>query len=169
MTSAAAAVWDVATRDKSRRRGGRRRGKALLAEFLPNLRRRSPVSSNSSPRRCLPFAAIFAEIQMGFYFSMSEVIRFLSTSDFYLIGLRGFRLGLGPNRPRPRRRVFHGTPITKFRDNARWRRQNDLRRATKFGFIVIHNLNSYVQASVVFGRSLSLSSRSWSQKNSENP
>ena len=65
----AAAVWDVATRDKIQWRGGQRRGKALLAEFLPSLRRRSPRSSNSLPQQCLPFAEMFAEIQMRFYSS----------------------------------------------------------------------------------------------------
>jgi hypothetical protein len=37
---AVAAAWDVAARDKNKHHGGRRGGKALLAEFLPNLRRR---------------------------------------------------------------------------------------------------------------------------------
>ena len=34
---AVAAAWDVATRDENKHNGGRRGGKALLAEFLPNL------------------------------------------------------------------------------------------------------------------------------------
>ena len=39
---AVVAAWDVATRDENKHNGGRRGGKALLAEFLPNLRRRLP-------------------------------------------------------------------------------------------------------------------------------
>ena len=42
MTEAMAAEWDVAARDKNKHHGGRRGGKALLAEFLPNLRRCLP-------------------------------------------------------------------------------------------------------------------------------
>ena len=35
-------AWDVTARDKNKHHGGRRGGKALLTEFLPNLRRRLP-------------------------------------------------------------------------------------------------------------------------------
>ena len=74
----AAAVWDVVTRDKIQRRGGRRRGKALLAEFLPSLRRRSPGrltrrldDASHSPQSSRRSKCDFISL-------MSEVIRFLS-------------------------------------------------------------------------------------------
>ena len=40
--AAMAAAWDVAARDKNKHHGGQRGGKALLVEFLPNLRCRLP-------------------------------------------------------------------------------------------------------------------------------
>jgi hypothetical protein len=42
MAAAMAVAWDVTARDKNKYHGGRRGGKALLAEFLPSLRRRLP-------------------------------------------------------------------------------------------------------------------------------
>jgi hypothetical protein len=50
------------------------------------------------------------------------------------------------------------------RDNARWCWQNDLRWALLFGFIVLYIFYSYADYSIWFNRSLSLRSRSWSQK-----
>ena len=42
MAAMMVAAWDVTARDKNKHHGGRRGGKALLMEFLPNLRRRLP-------------------------------------------------------------------------------------------------------------------------------
>jgi hypothetical protein len=42
MAVAMVAAWVVVARDKNKHHGGRRGGKALLAEFLPNLQRRLP-------------------------------------------------------------------------------------------------------------------------------
>jgi hypothetical protein len=42
MAEAVEVAWDIAARDKNKHHGGRRGGKALLAEFLPNLQRLLP-------------------------------------------------------------------------------------------------------------------------------
>jgi len=42
MAAMMVAAWDVAARDKNKHHGGRRGGKALLTEFLPNLQHRLP-------------------------------------------------------------------------------------------------------------------------------
>ena len=63
-----------------------------------------------------------------------------------------------------RLRVLPSTPTMNFRDNARWRCQNDPRRAMLFGFFRWNILNSYAEFFVYVSRSLSLCSRSQSRK-----
>ena len=60
--------------------------------------------------------------------------------------------------------VFPSTPTMNFRDNARWRRQNDPRQAMLFGFFRRNIFDSYAGFLVYVSRSLSLCSRSWSWK-----
>ena len=74
----AAAMWDVAPRDKIQRHGGQRRGKALLAEFLPSLRRRSPSCLTRRLDDASHSPQSLRRSKCHFISLMLEVIRFLS-------------------------------------------------------------------------------------------